>query len=248
MDHQVIGTVMPVLEMKLGPGDSVVAESGQLSWMNGPIELATSAKTAGSKGVFGAIKRAVGGGSLFMTEYRANGAPGMVAFATKVPGHILPIEVGDASQYLIHRGGYLCGVPGVELSIAFQQKLGAGLFGGAGFVLQKVTGQGQAWVELDGEVVTYDLGPGETMRVHPGHVGMLDAGVSFTIDRIKGVKNVVFGAEALFLAALTGPGKIWLQTLPLPNLASAINPYIVHPEAKGEGGGGANFSFGNDND
>ena len=247
MDHQVIGTVMPVLEMKLEPGESVVAESGELSWMNGPIELSTSASgTAGPKGVFGAIKRAIGGGSLFMTQYQANGAGGMVAFATKVPGHILPIEVGGTNEFLIHRGGYLCGETGVELSIAFQQKLGAGLFGGAGFVLQKVSGQGQAWVELDGEVVTYELAAGETMRVHPGHVGMLDSTVGFTIDRIKGVKNIVFGAEALFLAALTGPGKVWLQTLPLPNLASAINPYITHPEAKGDGGGG--IHFGSDND
>jgi uncharacterized protein (AIM24 family) len=249
VDHQVIGTVMPVLEMKLDSGESVVAESGELSWMNGSIELSTSAgKTAGSKGLFGAVKRAIGGGSLFMTEYRANGSAGMVAFATKVPGHILPVEVGGANEYLIHRGGYLCGEPAVELSIAVQQKLGAGLFGGAGFVLQKVSGQGQAWVELDGEVVTYELGPGETMRVHPGHIGMLDATVSFTIDRIKGVKNIVFGAETLFLAALTGPGKVWLQTLPLPNLAAAINPYIVHPEAKGNGGGGSGIHFGSDND
>ena len=147
MDHQVIGTVLPVLEMKLDAGESIVAESGELSWMTSSIELSTAASgKAGAKGIFGAVKRAVGGGSFFMTEYTATGSPGMVAFATKVPGQIMPIEVSPGNEYMIHRSGYLCGVPSVELSIGFQQKLGAGLFGGAGFILQKVSGEGPAWI------------------------------------------------------------------------------------------------------
>jgi uncharacterized protein (AIM24 family) len=161
MDHQVIGTVLPVLEMKLGTGESVVAESGELSWMTSSIELGTAATgKAGATGVFGAVKRAVAGGSFFMTEYTAQSAPGMVAFATRVPGQILPIEVNAGNEYMIHRSGYLCGVPSVELSIGFQQKLGAGLFGGAGFILQRVAGSGNAWIELDGEVVDYQLAAG----------------------------------------------------------------------------------------
>ena len=237
MDHKVIGTTMQVLEMQLEAGESIVAEGGELSWMTGPIALETAASgKAGAKGVFGAVKRAVAGGSLFMTEYTANGGPGMVAFATKVPGQILPIQVSANQSYMVHRGGYLCGLPGVSLEIGFQQKFSAGLFGGAGFILQKVAGEGDAWIELDGEIVTYDLQPGENIRVHPGHVGMFEAGVAFELDRVKGVKNIFFGNEGLFLAKLTGPGKVWLQTLPLPNLAAALAPYL--PQSNGDGGKG----------
>jgi uncharacterized protein (TIGR00266 family) len=241
MDHKVIGTVMPVLEIALQPGESVVSESGQLSWMTASIELETAASgKAGAKGVFGAVKRAVSGGSLFMTEYTAQGDPGMVAFATKVPGQILPVDVDESNTYMVHSGGYLCGLPSVNLEIGFQKKIGAGLFGGTGFILQKVSGDGHAWVELDGEIVTYDLQPGEALRVHPGHVGMFEQSVAFELDHIKGIKNIVFGGDGLFLARLTGPGKVWLQTMPLPNLANALEPYL--PQSTG-GDGKSGFSI-----
>lgn len=239
MEHRIIGSVMPVLEMSLAAGESIVAESGELSWMSPTVSLTTSTKGAGSKGLFHAVKRALGGGSLFMTEYRADRGPGNVAFATKVPGSILPIQVGNGVDYVIHHHGYLCGTADVELSIAFQQSLGAGLFGGAGFILQRVAGTGMAWVELDGELVQYTLQPGESLLVHPGHVGMLDASVSFEITRIPGIKNMIFGADGIFLVALTGPGRVWLQSLPLPNLAHALTPYIPQahdPQQSGAGG------------
>jgi uncharacterized protein (TIGR00266 family) len=240
MDHKVIGTVMPVLEIALGAGESIVSESGQLSWMTHSIELETAASgKAGAKGVFGVVKRAIAGGSIFMTEYTAEGEGGMVAFATKVPGQILPIHLDGTNTYMVHSGGYLCGVPGVNLEIGFQQKFSAGLFGGAGFILQKVSGEGDAWIELDGEIVTYDLQAGESIRVHPGHVGMFEASATFELDRIKGVKNVFFGGDGLFLAKLTGPGKVWLQTMPLPNLAAALAPYL--PQSDG-GNGKSGFS------
>jgi uncharacterized protein (TIGR00266 family) len=237
MDHRIVGTVMPVLEVTLSPGESVVAEAGEFSWMTESIQLSTSTKAAGSKGVLGALKRSLGGGTLFMTEYRAEAREGMIAFATKVPGEILPIEVGDGRDYLIHRHGYLCGTPDVTLSIGFQQSLGAGLFGGAGFILQRVSGSGKAWVEIDGELVDYDLKPGEEIRVHPGHVAMLDAAVSFEISRIKGIKNVIFGADGLFVALLRGPGHVWLQSLPISGLAHALTPYLPQDENRGSGGG-----------
>lgn len=245
MDHKVIGTVMPVLEIALGPGESIVSEGGQLSWMTHSIEMETAASgKAGAKGVFGAVKRAVAGGTLFMTEYTAQGDSGMVAFATKVPGQILPIQVDGSHQYMVHRGGYLAGVPSVSLEIGFQQKFSAGLFGGAGFILQKVSGEGDAWIELDGEIVTYDLQPGENIRVHPGHVGMFDSTVAFELDRVKGVKNIFFGNEGLFLAKLTGPGKVWLQTMPLPNLAAALAPYLPQADTGGDGKPGFSFNLG----
>jgi uncharacterized protein (TIGR00266 family) len=239
MDHKVIGTTLPVLEMTLQPGESIVSEAGELSWMTESIQLRTSTQLAGGGGLFGAFKRVVGGGSLFMTEYGAAGAPGMVAFATKVPGQILPVEVDAGHEYLIHRGGFVCATPGVQLSVGFQRRLGAGVFGGDGFVLQRLAGQAQAFVELDGEVVVYDLKAGETMRVHPGHVGMFEAQVSFDITTVPGIKNIVFGGDGLFLAQLTGPGRIWLQSLPLSNLAHALQHYLPHTgENVGSGAAG----------
>jgi uncharacterized protein (TIGR00266 family) len=238
MEHKIVGTTMPVLEVSLQPGESVVAEGGELSWMTSSIELHTAAGgKAGAKGVFGAVKRAVAGGTLFMTEYTAAATPGMVAFATKVPGQIKPIELDGSQQYMVHRGGYLCGVPGVVLEIGFQQKLSAGFFGGEGFILQRVSGTGAAWIELDGEVIEYDLPPGEVLKVHPGHVGLFDASVSFEIERVKGIKNMLFGADALFLAKLTGPGRVYLQTLPLANLAAAIAQYLPRDTDGGSGSG-----------
>ena len=242
MDHKIVGTIMPVLEVTLAPDESVVAEGGELSWMTSAVELHTSTGgTAGSKGVFGAVKRAVGGGTLFMTEYRAVGDSGMVAFATKVPGHIKAIQLDGSRQYMVHRRGYLCGTPSVTLEIGFQQKLSAGFFGGEGFILQRVAGAGDAWIELDGEVVEYQLGPGEVLKVHPGHVGLFDATMAFEIERVKGIKNMLFGADALFLARLTGPGTVFLQTMPLANLAAAVAPYLPR---EGDSGSGNKLSIG----
>jgi uncharacterized protein (TIGR00266 family) len=225
MIHRIIGTTLPVLEFQLQPGESVVAVSGELSWMSQSIQLKTGTQLGGG-GFLGVFKRVAGGGSLFMTEYSAHGESGLLAFATRVPGHILPVEVRPAQTYMIHRHGFLCSTPGVDLSVGFQQSLGAGIFGGDGFLLQKMGGSCQAWVELDGEVVTYDLRQGETMRVHPGHVGMFEASVQFQITRIQGIRNMLFGGDGIFLAALTGPGRIWLQSLPLSNLAHALRPYL----------------------
>ncbi len=238
MEHKIIGTTMPVLEIDLQQGESIISEAGELSWMNSSIELNTHTQMAGGGGVFGALKRAAGGGTLFMTEYRAANGQGLLAFATKVPGHILQIDVEPGREYLIHRHGFLCATPGVELGIGFQQSLGAGVFGGEGFRLQKLTGSCTAWIELSGEVITYDLKPGETLRVHPGHVGMFESAVNFEITRIKGVKNMIFGGDGIFLAALTGPGRIWLQSMPLANLAHALSHYMAAGEVKTAGAAG----------
>ena len=226
MDHRIVGTTLPVLEVQLQPGESIVSVAGELSWMSQSIDMHTSTQHGGGGGFFGALKRVAGGGSLFMTEFTAQGAAGLVAFATHVPGHILPVQVSGGQTYMIHRHGFLCATPGVELSVGFQQSLGAGIFGGDGFLLQKLGGQCQAWIELDGEVVEYNLGAGESLRVHPGHVGMFEASVNFAITRIQGIKNMLFGGDGIFLAQLTGPGKVWLQSLPLSNLAHALSPYL----------------------
>ena len=183
--------------------------------------------------------RAAGGGGLFMTEYTAQGSPGMVAFATKLPGQIMPVDVTPGKGYMIHRHGFLCGTTGVELTVGFQRSLGAGIFGGSGLVLQKIGGTAQAWVELDGEVVTYDLAPGQGLLVHPGHVGMFEENVNFDIQMVPGIANVLFGNQGLFLAKLTGPGKIWLQSLTISGLAHAIAPYLGKEAATTGVAGGA---------
>jgi len=243
MDHRVIGTTMPVLEMMLQPGESIVAEPGELSWISGSIQMRTSTMGAGAKGIFGVLKRAFAGGGLFLTEYTTQGGPGMVAFATKLPGQILPVDINPASGYLVHRQGFVCATPGIEISVGFQRSLGAGIFGGDGFFLQKLSGTAQAFIELSGEVVIYDLQAGQTLLVHPGHVGMFEQSVNFDITVVPGIANALFGNQGLFLARLTGPGRLWLQSLTLPNLAHSLQPYLVRetaPAATVSGGvGGA---------
>src|SRR4051812_163113 len=226
MQSRIVGTTMPVLEVLLQPGEALISEAGELSWMTQAINMTTHTQMAGGGGFFGALKRVAGGGTLFMTEYTAYGYPGEVAFCTKVPGHILPVEIGPGHEYLIHRHGFLCATPQVQLSVGFQQSLGAGIFGGDGFLLQRVGGMGTAWLELSGELVQKDLAPGEVLRVHPGHVGAFHATISFQITMVPGIKNMIFGGDGLFLAQLMGPGTVWLQTLPISRLAHQIEHYL----------------------
>jgi len=161
-----------------------------------------------------------------MTEYSAQGGPGMIAFAAKVPGTIHDVEIGPGHSYMIHKHGFLCATEGAQLSIGFQRGLGAGLFGGNGFILQQLSGPCTAFVELGGECVMYDLPPGQTILVHPGHIGMFQDTVNFDITFMRGIRNVVFGGDGLFIGRLTGPGKVWLQSMTVPGLAHAIAPYI----------------------
>src|SRR5580658_2281144 len=225
MQARITGTTMPVLEFLLEPNETIISEAGELSWMGAFIQMTTHTQFGGGGGLFGVLKRVAGGGSIFMSEYRALGAAGEVAFATKLPGHIVPVEVGPGHEYLIHRHGFLCATPQIQIGVGFQQSLGAGIFGGDGFLLQRLTGQGTAWLELSGELVVKDLQPGETLRVHPGHVGAFQSSVSFQITTVPGIKNMIFGGDGIFLGSLTGPGRVWLQTLPISRLAHQILEY-----------------------
>lgn len=227
MKSKISGSTMPVLEIDLEGNDRIVAEPGEFSWMTSTVQMKTTAFTAGAKGIWGALRRAASGGGLFMTEYSASGGSGRIAFAAKVPGSILQVDVAPNQTYLIHRHGFLCATEGIKLSTGFQRSLGAGIFGGNGFIMQKLEGPCSAWVELGGEAVIYDLKPGETLQVHPGHVGMLEGSVSFDVAFMRGFANAVFGGDGLFVARLTGPGRVWLQTLTVPNLAHALSPYIA---------------------
>jgi uncharacterized protein (AIM24 family) len=226
MQSRISGTTLPVLEIGLEPSDVIVAPPGELSWMTPNVQMRTTTATAGARGLWGAITRAVSGGGLFMTEFAAAGGQGAVAFAARVPGQILPLQVQPGHGYFVHRHGFLCATQGVELTAALQRSLGAGVFGGEGFVLQKLSGTCEAWVELGGEIVSHELAPGETLLVHPGHVGMFEESVSFDVTTIRGITNAIFGGDGIFLVSLTGPGRIWLQTLTMPNLAHALAPYM----------------------
>ena len=255
MQTRIQGTTMPVLDVQLNPNESVFSESGELSWMTSSIQMTTHTQMGGGGGLFGVLKRVAGGGSIFMTEYRAMQYPGEVSFATKVPGHIVPVQVAPGQEYLVHRHGFLCATPQVTISVGFQQSLGAGIFGGSGFLLQRVAGNGMAWLELSGELIMKNLAPGETLLVHPGHVGAFQASVNFQITTVPGIKNMIFGGDGIFLGVLTGPGTIWLQTLPLSRLAHQISEYLPRGEGRQVGpaaaggailGGVLGSMFGND--
>jgi uncharacterized protein (TIGR00266 family) len=230
MQAEIIGSTLPVLEISLQPGDKIISETGELSWKSTNVSLHTTTATGGNSGIFGAIGRSLSGGSLFMTEYTSSG-DGHVAFAAKVPGIILEETVTLSHGYMIHKHGFLCGQEGIELSTGFTKSLGAGIFGGNGFLLQKVTGKGKFWVELGGHVVVKDLQYGEAIDVHPSHVGMYEDKVNFEITVLPGFRNKLFGGDGLFMARLSGPGRIWLQTLTLPNLANCLAPYLVNPKS-----------------
>ena len=229
--HRVLGTTMPVLEVRLQPGQSVISQGGEMSWMTPTVAMSTQTAGAGGSGLGGVFRRVVSGTSIFMSQYTATGGQGMVAFATKMPGHIKAINVNENQEYMVSRHGFMAATPDVTLELAIQQKLGVGIFSGNGFIMQRIAGHGTAWIELSGELVEYDLAPGETMMVHPGHLGLFDARVTLEIQAVKGIKNMLFGADTIFLAKLTGPGKIYLQTLTLPGLAHAIEPYL--PQQQG---------------
>ncbi len=249
MQHTVKGTVLPVLEVELGPGESVVAEAGEFSWMTDSVQMTTNTGAGmGGKGLLGAVKRMASGSTFFFTTYTAQGTPGMVAFAAKVPGSIFQIEVGPNQEYRAHRHGFLAGTPGIEISVGLQQQFRSGIFGGEGFLLQTIGGTGQAWIELSGEVIAYDLAPGQTMRAHPGHVGLFQASVNFSVVRVPGVANRYLGADGHHFAVMTGPGRIWLQSMPVPILAGALSPYVAgesHPVEAGAIGGTVAGALGN---
>jgi uncharacterized protein (TIGR00266 family) len=234
MQASVKGTTLPVLEISLDSGESVISTHGELSWMTPNIVLSQTTGSGGMSagGLFAAAKRALSGGSFFQTQYLSRGGAGMIAFATKLPGQILPVQINPANAMMVHRHGFLCGTPGITATAVPQQGLRAGLWGGEGFILQRLEGTGEAWIELSGEVVSYTLGPGQSLLVHPGHVGLFQQSVNFQITRLQGIRNLAFGDDGFHLVSLTGPGEVWLQSMPVALLAHAIAPYLPQPQQR----------------
>jgi uncharacterized protein (AIM24 family) len=172
----------------------------------------------------------MGGGGILLTKYEAHKDAGMVTFGTKIPGSIFPLEIGD-NDYYVHRDGWICATDGVQPSVGFQHSLRGSIFGGDGFVLEKLEGTGTAWVELAGELAVYDLAAGQNLRVHPGHVGAFPNSVKFEVQRLKGIVNRHFGEDGFHVVRLTGPGRVYLMSMPLPLLAGSLQPYLEPEEA-----------------
>lgn len=208
---------MPVVICQLASGESMITEKGSMVWMSPNIEMQTSAGGIGK-----AFGRMFSGESIFQNIYTARGGAGMIAFASSFPGSIREVEVMDDRPMVVQKAGFLAAEEGVELSIFFQKKTGAGFFGGEGFIMQKLSGRGKAFVEIDGSAVEYELKAGEKMVVDSGNLAMMDATCSIDIQTVKGVKNVLFGGEGLFNTVVTGPGRIVLQTMPINNFAAAV--------------------------
>lgn len=222
MDYDIKGQVMPSLEIRMKAGESVFTESGGMAWMSGGIDM----KTGGRGGIGAMFGRALSGESLFLTTYTCEAKQGMVVFTMESPGSIMPIELEAGQTLIAQKDAFMVAQDGVEMEMHFRKKLGAGLFGGEGFILQKFTGPGMVFAEIAGEVRSYTLKDGQTLKVDPGHIAMFEPTVDYDIEMVKGISNMLFSGEGLFLATLTGPGKIWLQTMPLANMAMAIRRYI----------------------
>ena len=221
MKYEISGSVMQTVEIDLAPGDTMYSQTAAMCWMSDGVVMATN--TGG--GFFAGLKRSLTGGSFFITDFTAQQG-GRVAFAPRFPGTILPRQLRAGESLICRKETFLCAEKSVTFEIAWQQKIGAGFFGGAGFVLQKVTGPGVVFLDLSGEVVTKQLAAGERLMVHAGHVGVHEPTVAFDIKMMPGFSNALFGGDGLFLATLTGPGEVHLQSMPILNLAEEIARYL----------------------
>ncbi len=222
MRYEIKGEPLPVLLCYLDPGEKIMCEQGAMSWMTPNMKMETSV------GGFGkAFGKMFSGESIFQNTYVAEGSQGMIAFASSFPGSIMAVDVSQG-DFIVQKKGYLASQPTVDLSVAFQKKLGAGFFGGEGFIMQKLSGQGLAFVEIDGYVVEYDLQAGQQLIVDTGYLAAMSATCTMDIQTVKGIGNALFGGEGLFNTVVSGPGKVYLQTMPVNKVAEAI--YV--PSAK----------------
>jgi uncharacterized protein (TIGR00266 family) len=234
MRYEISGTVMQTVGVDLAPGETVYSQTATMAWMSAGVRMHTN--TGG--GLFAGLKRSFAGGSFFVTEFTAEGGTGHVAFAPRFPGTIMPRTLAPGESLICRKETFLCAERSVGLELAWQQRIGSGFFGGAGFILQRVTGPGTVFLDLSGEVVRKRLAPGEPIFVHAGHVGVHEPSVSFDIQMVPGFRNLLFGGEGLFLACLRGPGEVWLQSMPIMNLAEEIARYMPGGDDRSGGGGG----------
>ena len=233
MQYRIEGTTLPVVTITLDPGQRIYSSSGGMSWMTEGVEMETN--SGGGLGKM--FKRALSGESLFVVDYYVERGVGEVAFSAEFPGNILDLDLANGQSVIVQKDAFMCAEKSVELDLHFRKRLGAGLFGGEGFMLQRLTGPGRAFVNFDGEILVKELQPGELLRVDTGHVAMFEPTVDFDVEIVRGFKNILLGGEGLFLATLRGPGKAYLQTMPMDKLAQKIAQYMPQVGGKGQSGG-----------
>lgn len=221
MKYEIKGTPLPVVICEIEPGESLITEGGSMSWMTPNMVMETV-----SGGLGKSLGRMFSGESLFLNKYTAEGGQGMIAFASSFPGQILPVNIEPNASMVVQKSAFLASQSGVELSIHLQKKLGAGFFGGEGFIMQKLSGQGLAFIEIDGSIVDYQLAAGQTMLIDNGYLAMMDASVTMDIQTVKGLKNKLLGGEGFFLTKVTGPGRVWIQTMPISSVAKSLAPFF----------------------
>ncbi len=222
MKYEIIGEPMPVVVCDLEANEAMITERGSMVWMSPNMKMET-----GSNGGIGKMfGRMFSGEGLFQNIYTAQGGPGLISFASSFPGSIKAFEIKPGQEFILQKSGFLAAEYGVELSTHFHKKFGSGLFGGEGFILQKLSGRGIAFAEFDGHVVEYELGAGQQIVIDSGYLAAMTGSCQMDIQMVSGVKNVLFGGEGLFNTVITGPGHIWLQTMPISSVAGSLLPYI----------------------
>ena len=220
MIYDIKGGTFPVVVCQLENGEKMITEKGSMVWMSPNIQMSTQGGGLGRM-----FSKAFSGESMFQNIYTANGN-GMIAFGSSFPGTVKAIEISPSNEMIVQKSAFLASEAGVNLSVHFNKRFSAGLFGGEGFIMQRLSGHGTAFVEIDGDLVEYVLRPGEKIVVDTGNVAGFTTDVKMEIRQVPGLKNKLFGGEGLFNTVLTGPGKIWLQTMPIARVAASIIPYI----------------------
>ena len=223
MRYNIVGEPLSVVICDVEAGEVLFTESGSMSWMSPNMKMETTSRG----GIGKAIGRMFAGEKLFLNRYTAQGGPGQIAFAASFPGSIRVLNITPDRPMIVQKRGFLAGEQGVEMSVFFQKRLGSGIFGGEGFIMQKLSGYGTAFIEIDGHCCEYNLAAGQSIIVDTGYLAAMDATCSMDIVTVPGVKNVLFGGEGLFNTVVTGPGRVFLQTMPISTVAGSIQPYIV---------------------
>ena len=222
MKYEILGETLPVVVCYLEGGEKMITEGGGMSWMSPNMLMETTT----NGGIGKAFGRMFSGEKMFQNVYTAQGGNGMIAFASSFPGSIKAYEISPGQEMIFQKSAFLAGEAGVELSVFFNKKFSSGLFGGEGFIMQKISGHGIVFAEFDGHVVEYELQAGQQIVVDTGHLAAMTAGCSMEVKSVPGVKNMLFGGEGLFNTVISGPGKVWLQTMPISNVAGILRPYM----------------------
>ena len=228
MKYQIVGEPLPVAICTVEPGETLITERGSMSWMTPNMKM----ETKGTGGIGKMLGRMVSGESAFQNRFTAEGTTGQIAFASSFPGSIRAYEISPGNEMIVQKSGFLASDEGVELSVFFQKKLGAGLVGGEGFIMQKLSGNGTALIEIDGYAVEYELEAGQSMVIDNGYLAAMSATCTMDVQMNKGVKNLLFGGEGMFNTIITGPGIIVLQTMPVTGVANALIPFLPLGEKK----------------